>query len=148
MRTPPSSLQGPWRRWGLLPGDSGGTAPDSHRTSFTAVVGATQPQPSEGVNRGLSISEQWCRSAKVSPRARGDAGDEYAPLAQLAEQLTLNQRVRGSSPWRRTDTGPRLTPGPDFRFNRTPQGRRPGLGNVATMATTNLAIRRCQWMSG
>jgi hypothetical protein len=25
-----------------------------------------------------------------------------APLAQLAEQLTLNQRVRGSSPWRRT----------------------------------------------
>jgi hypothetical protein len=29
-----------------------------------------------------------------------------APLAQLAEQLTLNQRVRGSSPWRRTG-GPR-----------------------------------------
>jgi hypothetical protein len=27
----------------------------------------------------------------------------YAPLAQLAEQLTLNQRVRGSSPWRRTN---------------------------------------------
>src|SRR6266498_2194543 len=26
----------------------------------------------------------------------------HAPLAQLAEQLTLNQRVRGSSPWRRT----------------------------------------------
>ena len=26
-----------------------------------------------------------------------------APLAQLAEQLTLNQRVRGSSPWRRTN---------------------------------------------
>src|SRR5882724_9275113 len=25
-----------------------------------------------------------------------------APLAQLAEQLALNQRVRGSSPWRRT----------------------------------------------
>ena len=24
------------------------------------------------------------------------------PLAQLAEQLTLNQRVRGSSPWRLT----------------------------------------------
>ena len=32
-----------------------------------------------------------------------------APLAQLAEQLALNQRVRGSSPWRRTsphETGP------------------------------------------
>ena len=25
-----------------------------------------------------------------------------APLAQLAEQQTLNLRVRGSSPWRRT----------------------------------------------
>ncbi len=24
----------------------------------------------------------------------------WGPLAQLAEQLTLNQRVRGSSPWR------------------------------------------------
>lgn len=27
-----------------------------------------------------------------------------ALLAQLAEQLTLNQRVQGSSPWRRTET--------------------------------------------
>src|SRR5215472_9307590 len=27
-----------------------------------------------------------------------------APLAQLAEQRTLNPRVRGSSPWRRTRT--------------------------------------------
>ena len=26
-----------------------------------------------------------------------------APLAQVVEQLTLNQRVRGSSPWRRTN---------------------------------------------
>src|SRR5262249_55561709 len=34
-----------------------------------------------------------------------------APLAQLAEQRTLNPRVRGSSPWRRTRTDLRL-----FRF--------------------------------
>ena len=27
---------------------------------------------------------------------------KYAPLAQLVEQLTLNQRVPGSSPWWRT----------------------------------------------
>ena len=27
---------------------------------------------------------------------------EYAPLAQLVEQLTLNQWVQGSSPWRCT----------------------------------------------
>ena len=29
---------------------------------------------------------------------------QCGPLAQLAEQLTLNQRVRGSSPWRVTYT--------------------------------------------
>src|SRR5215469_1735514 len=28
--------------------------------------------------------------------------NHFAPLAQLAEQRTLNPRVRGSSPWRRT----------------------------------------------
>ena len=27
---------------------------------------------------------------------------EHAPLAQLAEHLTLNQGVQGSNPWRRT----------------------------------------------
>ena len=27
----------------------------------------------------------------------------FGPLAQLAEQLTLNQQVQGSSPWRLTD---------------------------------------------
>ena len=39
--------------------------------------------------------------ANVSTVSRADALP--APLAQLAEQLALNQRVRGSSPWRRTD---------------------------------------------
>ena len=28
----------------------------------------------------------------------------FAPLAQLVEQLTLNQRAQGSSPWRCTKT--------------------------------------------
>ena len=32
-----------------------------------------------------------------------------APLAQLAEQLTLNQRVWGSSPWRRTHDRPGMS---------------------------------------
>ena len=27
----------------------------------------------------------------------------FGPLAQLAEQLTLNQQVQGSNPWRLTD---------------------------------------------
>src|SRR5712664_1916704 len=35
------------------------------------------------------------------PRSAGPQA-QLAPLAQLAEQLALNQRVRGSSPWRRT----------------------------------------------
>src|ERR1700741_2133012 len=39
-------------------------------------------------------------------RRVGDA-PPHAPLAQLAEQLALNQRVRGSSPWRRTKTAGR-----------------------------------------
>src|SRR6266851_572937 len=34
-----------------------------------------------------------------------------APLAQLAEQRTLNPRVRGSSPWRRTRPDLVLYPG-------------------------------------
>ena len=34
----------------------------------------------------------------------GDNLPSLAPLAQLAEQLTLNQRVVGSSPTRRTKT--------------------------------------------
>ena len=32
----------------------------------------------------------------------------YAPLAQLAEHLTLNQGVQGSNPWRRTIKGSNL----------------------------------------
>ena len=41
-----------------------------------------------------------------------------APLAQLAEQLTLNQRVRGSSPWRRTYPAlPRGCSHPPFRVS-------------------------------
>ena len=35
-----------------------------------------------------------------------------APLAQLAEQLTLNQRVVGSSPTWRTTSSTALSPGP------------------------------------
>ncbi len=40
--------------------------------------------------------------------ARAQASS-HAPLAQLAEQLTLNQRVGGSSPSRRTTSGNRIT---------------------------------------
>ena len=36
------------------------------------------------------------------PWRSGTIAESQAPLAQLAEQRTLNPRVRGSSPWRRT----------------------------------------------
>jgi hypothetical protein len=56
------------------------------------------------------ISDGGGRSDNVSPRPAALRVEHCkAPLAQLAEQLTLNQRVRGSSPWRRTrgpETGP------------------------------------------
>jgi hypothetical protein len=38
--------------------------------------------------------------------ARRSMTRHHAPLAQLAEQQTLNLRVRGSSPWRRTNLFP------------------------------------------
>jgi hypothetical protein len=40
----------------------------------------------------------------MNRRLRYDHSVLHAPLAQLAEQRTLNPRVRGSSPWRRTRT--------------------------------------------
>ena len=42
-----------------------------------------------------------------------------APLAQLAEQRTLNPRVRGSSPWRRTRTDLGFLPFP-WRWSPVP----------------------------
>src|ERR1700761_5823863 len=41
---------------------------------------------------------------RVRGRGLATIAQVHAPLAQLAEQQTLNLRVRGSSPWRRTDS--------------------------------------------
>jgi transcriptional regulator with XRE-family HTH domain len=46
--------------------------------------------PFEWLNDGIDIG--------ATPPDGGPVGSTDAPLAQLAEQLTLNQRVRGSSP--------------------------------------------------
>src|SRR5450631_2378418 len=45
-----------------------------------------------------------CHGQAIREAGRGLASISgvHAPLAQLAEQQTLNLRVRGSSPWRRT----------------------------------------------
>src|ERR1700761_927222 len=39
---------------------------------------------------------------RASGRGLATIAQGHAPLAQFAEQQTLNLRVRGSSPWRRT----------------------------------------------
>jgi hypothetical protein len=51
-------------------------------------------EPQAGALRDWPCSADCCYDHSVL----------HAPLAQLAEQRTLNPRVRGSSPWRRTRT--------------------------------------------
>ncbi len=48
------------------------------------------------------LSRTMCPPAWYSRPRRTAGAVRLAPLAQLAEQQTLNLRVRGSSPWRRT----------------------------------------------
>ena len=56
-------------------------------------------------SRGPALAFRRGRSGSPAhPPRRTISG---APLAQLAEQLTLNQPVRGSSPWRRTKSNER-----------------------------------------
>src|SRR5258707_14465663 len=49
-----------------------------------------------------NTSSRTDRPVGVTYRVAGSIAEVLAPLAQLAEQRTLNPRVRGSSPWRRT----------------------------------------------
>src|SRR5262245_45246463 len=87
-------------------------------------AGPTGPRPTPGARRGRrrswagSSAADGLRQARPAvPRGRVGPGPLavttggldavtitglQAPLAQLAEQRTLNPRVRGSSPWRRT----------------------------------------------
>ena len=59
--------------------------------------------PSETLPEGayfstvLGLDRKQLQVLMVRPGLPGYQ-DNYAPLAQLAEQLTLNQRVRGSNP--------------------------------------------------
>jgi hypothetical protein len=87
---------------GLTP-DDGATALSISRSSwFNKVKGQTDFTATE-----LLILQFVLRLSSVQNIYDGPVGLEpdpvesslqYAPLAQLAEQLTLNQRVRGSSP--------------------------------------------------
>jgi hypothetical protein len=58
-----------------------------------------------GSGRGPMTAARDTRPIRRSRRSLLTSGRcQRAPLAQLAEQRTLNPRVRGSSPWRRTRT--------------------------------------------
>ena len=54
------------------------------------------------IDRPSSEAPQPAHIGFGRPLRRLLTSTRYAPLAQLAEQRTLNPRVQGSSPWRRT----------------------------------------------
>src|ERR1700761_3813156 len=88
-----------------------------HRVSSCALLSGSE-HPFRGkstdasVDTALSRTGRWRRPAGWRERSDRDSRGgpilaniwrcQRAPLAQLAEQQTLNLRVRGSSPWRRT----------------------------------------------
>ena len=59
------------------------------------------------------VRRRWC-SGSLRDADTVSITAFQAPLAQLAEQQTLNLRVRGSSPWRRTHPGLALCRRSDF----------------------------------
>ena len=83
----------------------------------------------ERMKHGWMTAASWAASRRAVEGSRGDPGSSVARsatrriipsperpcghsarLAQLAEQLTLNQRVRGSIPWSRIFTSCRIAP--------------------------------------
>ena len=94
-------------------------APPEGPTGALPMIGRFPPQllqtgqARDDFSSAFPQAAAWCR--RQLPRStrpiRGSARSlltsgrcQRAPLAQLAEQRTLNPRVRGSSPWRRTPT--------------------------------------------
>ena len=65
-----------------------------------SVFSPEQPLSSDSVERGSGGG--GVRLCDVPELMASGLAHERGPLAQLAEQLTLNQQVRGSSPWRLT----------------------------------------------
>ena len=78
----------------------------------TGTPGLPGPGPwaaTRGVSGGVwghSVGRSLPVGRCVWVRANVRVVADRAPLAQLAEQRTLNPRVRGSSPWRRTTSIP------------------------------------------
>ena len=80
-------------------GSSRATAAQRHRAVGSAR--ATAAGPTALLSQASPVVSNPIRMAR---RSLLTSACSQAPLAQLAEQRTLNPRVRGSSPWRRTRT--------------------------------------------
>jgi hypothetical protein len=80
-----------------IPGSFQAAAAQRHRArrpTRAAPVGPAAPLP--------QASTVVSNPIRMARRSLLTSACSQAPLAQLAEQRTLNPRVRGSSPWRRT----------------------------------------------
>ena len=88
----PSRPNGPWPCWGLLPGDSGGTAPDSHRLPRCP----SRVPADSGVHRARTSNH----SSLVSLPATWGPWDLSNPLGVLGtEGLMQLGWQEGSAPW-------------------------------------------------
>jgi hypothetical protein len=82
----------------ILPGKRGNGCPAA---SWRRPAAATPDDLTAAASQALTVVSNPIRMAR---RSLLTSACSQAPLAQLAEQRTLNPRVRGSSPWRRTRT--------------------------------------------
>ena len=99
--------------------------------AFAALIGLSWwvPRALNGSRRNTT-----CNPGSLCATARIQYRQPEASLAQLAEQLTLNQRVQGSSPWRCTDS---QSHGPGTTGHR---GRAP-LAQLAEQLTLNQRVQ-------
>ena len=91
-----------------LPAQAGG--PDQRGLDLSAAMFAPCSLGCRGTPRHGAALRVTRPPGLLYGLARHSMARHDAPLAQLAEQQTLNLRVRGSSPWRRTR--------PDLGFHR------------------------------
>ena len=131
---------------------------DGNGPAFQAGdAGSTPVAPSRGSPTLSCAGDIW--PGITSPQARrspsrgitGSQGEHIAPLAQLAEQATLNRRVGGSRPSRRTWARGAMLAGSSRAGSRTayaadsnpvtPEGSNPS-------SPTRLARPSCESLSG
>jgi hypothetical protein len=82
---------------------TGNCAADApHRRMHEIVGHRARRRPRRAGLGAARVRRRAVPGIRTTPRDAASITASQAPLAQLAEQRTLNPRVRGSSPWRRT----------------------------------------------